>query len=104
MTQLRNQGMVLGEDNEKMSKSRGNVVAPDVLVDYYGADTVRAYIMFFARWEMGAPWDSQGIEGSARWVRRTWMLFTDDCGTRFALPRNKKGLRRTVHQTLKGDP
>ena len=60
MIQLRNQGMVLGEDNEKMSKSRGNVIAPDVLVDRYGADTVRAYIMFFARWEMGAPWDSQG--------------------------------------------
>ncbi len=60
MMQLRNQGMVLGEDNEKMSKSRGNVIAPDVLVNQYGADTVRAYLMFFARWEMGAPWDSQG--------------------------------------------
>ncbi len=77
MLQLRNQGMVLGEDNEKMSKSRGNVIAPDVLVHKYGADTVRAYIMFFARWEMGAPWDSQGIEGSARWIRRIWTLFTD---------------------------
>jgi len=53
MTQLRNQGMVLGEDHEKMSKSRGNVTAPDVLVEKYGADTVRAYLMFFARWEMG---------------------------------------------------
>ena len=58
MMQLRNQGMVLGEDHEKMSKSRGNVIAPDVLVAQYGADTVRAYILFFARWEMGAPWDS----------------------------------------------
>src|SRR5512133_1926395 len=72
MMQLRNQGMVLGEDHEKMSKSRGNVVAPDELVAQYGADTVRAYMMFFARWEMGAPWSSTGIEGPARWLRRTW--------------------------------
>jgi leucyl-tRNA synthetase len=55
MTQLRNQGIVLGEDSEKMSKSRGNVVAPDALVERYGADAVRAYLMFFARWDMGAP-------------------------------------------------
>jgi leucyl-tRNA synthetase len=101
MMQLRNQGMVLGEDNEKMSKSRGNVVAPDVLVDYYGADTVRAYIMFFARWEMGAPWDSHGIEGSARWVRRVWTLFTDQTPPGAASVEVKKNLRRKVHQTLR---
>jgi len=111
MIQLRNQGMVLGEDNEKMSKSRGNVIAPDVLVKRYGADTVRAYIMFFARWEMGAPWDSQGIEGSARWIRRVWTLFTDsvsDSGTedRVELTEERsaevrRNLRRRVHQTLR---
>ncbi|MFZ5858166.1 MAG: leucine--tRNA ligase [Chloroflexota bacterium] len=109
MMQLRNQGMVLGEDNEKMSKSRGNVIAPDILVDKYGADTVRAYLMFFARWEMGAPWDSQGIEGSARWVRRTWTLFTDsglDTGEKNVRPTRPsdetlKALRRRVHQTLR---
>lgn len=101
MTQLRNQGMVLGEDNEKMSKSRGNVIAPDVLVDKYGADTVRAYIMFFARWEMGAPWDSKGIEGAARWIRRVWTLFTDQTGPVTASDETKKNLRRKVHQTLK---
>ncbi len=109
MMQLRNQGMVLGEDNEKMSKSRGNVIAPDVLVNRYGADTVRAYIMFFARWEMGAPWDSQGIEGSARWVRRAWTLFTGPSTTLrsaqgkpiVASDEVKKNLRRKVHQTLR---
>ena len=105
MLQLRNQGMVLGEDNEKMSKSRGNVIAPDILVNKYGADTVRAYLMFFARWDMGAPWDSQGIEGSARWIRRVWTLFTDpqnasgSAGT--ASDETKRNLRRKVHQTLK---
>jgi leucyl-tRNA synthetase len=101
MLQLRNQGMVLGEDNEKMSKSRGNVVAPDILVDRYGADTVRAYLMFFARWEMGAPWDSQGIEGSARWIRRVWTLFTDPTPPGAASVETKKNLRRKVHQTLR---
>jgi leucyl-tRNA synthetase len=101
MMQLRNQGMVLGEDNEKMSKSRGNVIAPDVLVNRYGADTVRAYIMFFARWEMGAPWDSQGIEGAARWIRRTWALFTDPAQTGSASDETKRNLRRRVHQTLR---
>ncbi len=99
--QIRNQGMVLGEDNEKMSKSRGNVIAPDVLVERYGADTVRAYLMFFARWEMGAPWDSHGIEGSSRWVRRTWALFTDEVKGGQPGPETLRGLRRKVHQTLK---
>ncbi len=107
MLQLRNQGMVLGEDHEKMSKSRGNVIAPDELVERYGADTVRAYLMFFARWDMGGPWNSQGIEGSVRWVRRVWTLFTTDSvtdsriKTDIALDEVKRTLRRKVHQTLK---
>jgi leucyl-tRNA synthetase len=113
MMQLRNQGMVLAEDNSKMSKSRGNVVAPDVLVQKYGADTVRAYLMFFARWQQGAPWDSHGIEGTARWMRRVWTLFTDrpersGAKSKDASPsptpasdETKRTLRRRVHQTLK---
>ena len=99
--QLRNQGMVLAEDNSKMSKSKGNVVAPDVLVKHYGADTVRAYLMFFARWQQGAPWDSQGIEGTARWIRRTWTIFTDQTQPGAASTETKKNLRRRVHQTLR---
>jgi leucyl-tRNA synthetase len=105
MTQLRNQGMVLGEDNEKMSKSRGNVVAPDNLVARVGADTVRAYLMFFARWDMGAPWSYSGIDGTSRWLRRVWALATDTVndpaprGT--ASPDVRRALRRKLHQTLK---
>jgi leucyl-tRNA synthetase len=60
--------------------------------------------MFFARWEMGAPWDSQGIEGSARWIRRIWALFTDsdDVSRQTSAPDGvKKNLRRKVHQTLR---
>jgi leucyl-tRNA synthetase len=100
MMQLRNQGMVLAEDHSKMSKSRGNVVAPDDLVNKYGADTVRAYLMFFARWEMGAPWDSQGIEGTVRWMRRIWALYTDQNQPGNANAETKRNLRRRVHQTL----
>jgi leucyl-tRNA synthetase len=100
MLQLRNQGMVLGEDGEKMSKSRGNVVNPDELVARYGADTVRAYIIFFCRWELGGPWSSTGIEGNSRWLRRVWhMLLEPSFGK--AEPEVLRALRRKTHQTLK---
>ncbi len=100
MLQLRNQGMVLGEDGEKMSKSRGNVINPDDLVARYGADTVRAYIIFFCRWELGGPWSSTGIEGNSRWLRRVWyMLLEPTDGT--AEPEVLRALRRKTHQTLK---
>ncbi len=104
MTMLRNQGMVLGEDHEKMSKSRGNVIAPDNLVERYGADVVRAYLMFFARWDMGGPWNSQGIEGTVRWMRRVWTIFTDTAGsdvTPTCSAETTKSLRRKLHQTIK---
>lgn len=105
MIQLRNQGIILGEDSEKMSKSRGNVISPDELVEKYGTDTVRAYLMFFARWEMGAPWNSYGIEGAARWIRRVWTLITETASD--AIPESTasdtvlRELRRRVHQTLR---
>lgn len=101
MIQLRNQGMVLGEDGEKMSKSRGNVVAPDELVAKYGADVVRAYLMFFARWDLGGPWDSQGVEGPNRWLRRVWNLFVLDHDKVSPNVSIERELRRKVHQTLK---
>lgn len=102
MTQLRNQGMVLGEDGEKMSKSRGNVVAPDELVEAYGADTVRAYLMFFSRWDLGGPWDSQGVGGPNRWLKRVWTLFTESTQTNSDPAQGiERDLRRKVHQTLK---
>jgi leucyl-tRNA synthetase len=101
MLQLRNQGMVLGEDSEKMSKSRGNVISPDDLVRGYGADTVRAFLMFFARWDMGGPWSSGGIDGVQRWIRRVWTAFLED-GEKVSISEEAvKQLRRKVHQTLK---
>lgn len=101
MIQLRNQGIVLAEDSEKMSKSRGNVVSPDNLVEKYSSDIVRTYLMFFARWDQGGPWNSEGIEGTARWLRKIWNTFTEK--TKFSqqeLPPSNR-LQRKVHQTLK---
>jgi len=74
---LRNQGIILGEDNEKMSKSRGNVVNPDALVKAYGADAVRTYLMFIGPWDQGGPWNEQGIEGISRFLNRVWSLVVD---------------------------
>ncbi|MGB2965707.1 MAG: leucine--tRNA ligase [Anaerolineales bacterium] len=100
MLQLRNQGMVLGEDGEKMSKSRGNVVSPDSLVATYGADTVRAYLMFFARWELGGPWNSKGITGTERWLKRTWALFTQPAEKGTPSDELLRDLKREVHTAL----
>ena len=67
-------GMILGENNEKMSKSRGNVVNPDDIVDEYGADTMRVYEMFIGDFEKPAPWNTAGIKGSRRFVERFYSL------------------------------
>ena len=101
MLQLRNQGMVIGEDHEKMSKSRGNVVPPDELVDRYGADTVRAYLMFFARWDLGTDWNSSGIEGTVRWLRRVWNAVTEPSPFADCPPDVRQNLRRKLHQMLR---
>jgi leucyl-tRNA synthetase len=103
MLQMRNQGIILGEDGEKMSKSRGNVVPPDELVARHGADALRAYLMFAYRWQEGGPWNSSGIEGTSRWLRRTWALFTGRAGSGAASagPDILRALRRKLHQTLK---
>ncbi|MBN1179045.1 MAG: leucine--tRNA ligase [Anaerolineae bacterium] len=101
MLKLRNQGIILGEDSEKMSKSRGNVIAPDELVAGYGADTVRGYLMFGWRWDLGGPWDSHGIDGVWRWLQRVWALVLElgeDQGAPTA--GEVADLRRWTHKTI----
>lgn len=75
---LVNQGMILGSNHEKMSKSKGNVVNPDDIVDQYGADTLRLYEMFMGPLEESVPWDEKGLHGSNKWVQRVWRLLMDD--------------------------
>ena len=90
-------GMILGENGEKMSKSRGNVVNPDDVVDEYGADTLRMYEMFIGDFEKSAPWSTQGITGCRRFIERTWRLMeivTDEEGY-------SKDLEAAMHRTIK---
>jgi leucyl-tRNA synthetase len=75
---LVNQGMVLGEDNQKMSKSRGNVVPVDVPVQEVGTDSLRLYEMFMGPLEMVKPWSTKGVEGVYRFLGRVWRLFVDE--------------------------
>ena len=66
--------MILGEDNEKMSKSRGNVVNPDDLVREFGADTFRVYEVFLGAFDQASPWSQQGVRGCRRFLDRVWRL------------------------------
>jgi leucyl-tRNA synthetase len=75
---LVNQGMVLGEDNQKMSKSRGNVIPVDVPVAEAGTDSLRLYEMFMGPLEMVKPWNTKGVEGVYRFLGRVWRLFVDE--------------------------
>ena len=90
-------GMILGEDNQKMSKSRGNVINPDDIVNEYGADTMRLYEMFVGDFEKAAPWSSAGVKGCRRFVERYWNL--QNCLSQ------EKGLRPELeavfHKTIK---
>jgi leucyl-tRNA synthetase len=91
---LRNQGLIMGEDGEKMSKSRGNVVNPDQVADEHGIDTLRAYEMFMGDFEHAKPWSTKGIIGLRRFIERVWKLQIGDSGT----PANVKSL---LHRTIK---
>ena len=74
---LFHQGMILGENNEKMSKSRGNVVNPDEIITTHGADALRVYEMFMGPLEASLPWSTTGLDGARRWLDRVWRLFDE---------------------------
>ncbi len=90
-------GMILGENGEKMSKSRGNVVNPDDIVNEFGADTLRTYEMFIGAFELSAAWSNEGVKGCRRFLERVWKLqeiVTDETGY-------SKELETRMHQTIK---
>lgn len=75
---LVNQGMILGDNHEKMSKSKGNVINPDDIVKQYGADTLRLYEMFMGPLEAAKPWSEKGLNGANKFIKRVWRLLIDD--------------------------
>jgi len=101
---LFNQGMILGENNEKMSKSKGNVVNPDDIVESHGADTLRLYEMFMGPLEASIAWSTKGLDGARRFLDRVWRLFVAENG---GLNPNivdepaSDTLERVYHQTVK---
>jgi leucyl-tRNA synthetase len=101
---LVHQGIVLGEDNQKMSKSRGNVVNPDEMMDQFGADAVRLYEMFMGPLEAMKPWSTRGVEGVTRFLERVWRLMVAEDGTlSSAVVSTAASLehQRVLHQTIK---
>ena len=110
---LFNQGQILGADGERMSKSRGNVQDPDELVNRYGADTVRLYLMSMGPWDQGGPWNPSGIDGPHRFLNRVWRLILDKDGREpgdpgaGSLPAGEteddaiRAIRAAAHKTLR---
>ena len=95
---LCHQGMILGENGEKMSKSRGNVVNPNEIVETFGADTLRMYEMFMGPLQDAKPWNSKNIEGTRKFLDRIWRLYTE--GERIKDMENQN-LVQVYHQTIK---
>jgi leucyl-tRNA synthetase len=101
---LVNQGMILGENMEKMSKSRGNVVNPDDIVGEFGADTLRMYEMFMGPLEATKPWNTTGVEGTYRFLSRVWRLFVSEDGSlnsKIVEASGTDAFQRTLHKTIK---
>lgn len=100
---LFNQGMILGENNEKMSKSKGNVVNPDEIVESHGADTLRLYEMFMGPLEASIAWSTNGLDGSRRFLDRIWRLFVDENGSLNTKIQEgeSQSLEKVYHQTVK---
>jgi len=105
---LVNQGIILGEDNQKMSKSRGNIINPDDVIDEYGADAFRCYEMFMGPLEQMKPWSMRGVEGVARFLARVWrLLMTENQAGEWELSKKIKAVDATkpqqklLHATIK---
>lgn len=101
---LFNQGMILGEGNEKMSKSKGNIVNPDDIIASHGADTLRLYEMFMGPLDAAVAWSTNGLDGARRFLDRVWRLMINDDGTladTIAETSHSSSLDRVYHETVK---
>jgi len=97
---LFNQGTIICS-GDKMSKSRGNVIAPDEYVAEVGADAVRGYLMFISPWELGGEWNDRGLVGVSRWLNRVWSLATTDYSSRVVDLETEKEFLHLMHKTIK---
>ena len=95
---LRHQGMILGSNGEKMSKSKGNVINPDDMVKEYGADSLRVYEMFMGPIDAAKPWDPNGIDGSKKFLEKIWRLYVESGKIQ---DKENKNLERVYHFTVK---
>ena len=103
-TRLRNQGMILAETGNKMSKSRGKQVSPDELVGQYGADSLRLHLMFLGPWDQGGPWNTRGITGMERFIRRAYSIVTETAGNSTdgeSSDADRQAVQRLTHRTVK---
>ncbi len=99
---LVNQGLILGEDSQKMSKSRGNVVNPDDVVRDYGADSLRMFEMFMGPLEQVKPWSTAGVEGVYRFLQRVWRnLFDENDALKIVVAPQDEAIRRALHKLIK---
>ena len=97
---LFNQVMILGEDGQKMSKSRGNVINPDEIIEKFGSDTLRIYEMFLGPLDKAKPWNTNGLHGSLRFIERLWTLFQSRQTKQTSQSANKRTIQ-LLHQTIK---
>ena len=95
---LFNQGMIQGEDGQKMSKSRGNVINPDDIIEEYGADTMRLYEMFMGPLDKSTPWSTKGLHGCARVAKKIWRIFND--ADKYSEQTDSEETTRLLHQTI----
>ncbi len=105
---LVNQGIILGEDNQKMSKSRGNIVNPDEVIDQHGADAFRCYEMFMGPLEQMKPWSTRGVEGVARFLARVWRLLMSEnqageweLSGKIEIANQNKAQQKVLHAAIK---
>lgn len=96
---MRHQGMILGPDNKKMSKSKGNVINPDIVIEEYGADTLRVYEMFMGPIDADKPWDTNGVAGVRRFLARIWSMANDPAKSEAS--ESTKDLENLLHKTIK---